>query len=250
MKVLILDIETAPNKVYVWSLWKQNVALNQIDEVGYTLCWAAKWLGERKTMFSAVWTDGKKEMLKKIYDLLSEADVVIHYNGTSFDIPILNQEFASEGWWPPAPFQQVDMYRVARGQFRLVSNKMDYVLKFCGLEGKVQHKGMPLWTGCMDGNAADQRTMRRYNEGDVTKLEGIYLFLKPWIKNHPNYGLYDDKGVFQCPNCGSTKLRKKGLRYTNVLTYQRWRCNDCGSWSQERYSNLDKEKRKNVLRGI
>ena len=44
MNILLIDIETAPNKVYTWGLWNQNVSLNQIDEVGYTLCWAATWV--------------------------------------------------------------------------------------------------------------------------------------------------------------------------------------------------------------
>ena len=70
MKILLLDIETAPNKVYTWGLWKQNIALNQIDEIGYTLSWAAKWYKDRKVMFSSIHTDEKKEMLKQVYRLL------------------------------------------------------------------------------------------------------------------------------------------------------------------------------------
>jgi len=250
MKILLIDIETAPNKVYCWGLFKQNIGLNQIVEAGYTMCWAAKWHDERKTMFSSVWDDGKKTMLKKVYALLTEADVVIHYNGKSFDIPVLNKEFLSMGWGPTAPFQQIDMYRVARGEFKLASNKMDYVLKFLGIAGKVEHKGMPLWTGCMDGDPASHRLMKRYNIGDVTKLEQMYLRLKPWIKNHPNYGLYDRSDKHMCPNCGSNNVKKRGLYRTPTLTYQRYKCRDCCTWSKDRYTNMPKEDRMNVLKGV
>ena len=34
MKILGLDIETAPNTAHVWSLWKQNIAINQIVNTG------------------------------------------------------------------------------------------------------------------------------------------------------------------------------------------------------------------------
>lgn len=219
-------------------------------EAGYTMCWAAKWHDERKTMFSAIWDNGKKQMLREVYKLLSEADVVIHYNGKNFDIPTLNKEFLSMGWGPPAPFQQIDLYRVARSQFKLASNKLDYVLRFLGLPGKIETKGMPLWTGCMNGDAPSQRLMERYNKGDVTKLEKVYLKVKPWIRNHPNYGLYkmSDKPI--CPNCGSNNLRKRGIYRTPTLTYQRHKCGDCGTWSKDRYTNMDPEQRVNVLKGV
>ena len=42
-------------------------------------------------------------MLKRIYDLIDEADVVVHYNGKSFDMPTLSKEFIGQGWSPPAP---------------------------------------------------------------------------------------------------------------------------------------------------
>jgi predicted RNA-binding Zn-ribbon protein involved in translation (DUF1610 family) len=250
MKILLLDIETAPNKVYTWGLWKQNISLNQIDEVGYTLSWAAKWYKDKHTMFSSVHKDGKKEMLKQVYALLEKADVVIHFNGTTFDIPILNQEFVAMGWTPPAPFQQIDMLRVVRASFRLTSNKLDFVLRFLGIPGKVEHKGMSLWRDCMAGCSKAWRIMERYNKGDVTKLEQVYVRLLPWIKGHPNYGLYYNRGEYVCPNCGSTHLVKKGKRFTTVFTFHRWKCKSCGTWSQERFNDMTKEHRQSIIRGV
>ncbi len=40
-KILLLDIETAPHRVYAWGLWGQDIYLDQIEAPGYTLCWAA-----------------------------------------------------------------------------------------------------------------------------------------------------------------------------------------------------------------
>ena len=53
-KILLLDIETAPNKVYTWGLWNQNIGLSQIIQEGYLLCWGAKWLGKRGVMTDAL----------------------------------------------------------------------------------------------------------------------------------------------------------------------------------------------------
>ena len=175
---------------------------------------------------------------------------MIHFNGTTFDIPILNQEFVSMGWTPPAPFQQVDMLRVVRANFRLTSNKLDFVLRFLGIPGKIEHKGMQLWRDCMTGDAAAWRVMERYNKGDVTKLEEVYTRSLPWIRGHPNYGLYSADNRPVCPYCGGHHLVKKGKRYTTVLTYRRWRCKGCGGWSQELFNDMSLEHRKNLIRSI
>ena len=43
-KILILDIETAPMRVYVWRRWKQNVYPDQVISDWFMLTWSAKWL--------------------------------------------------------------------------------------------------------------------------------------------------------------------------------------------------------------
>ena len=87
MKTLLLDLESAPNTAHVWGLFNTNVSTKQLMESSYVLCWAAKWLGSDKVIFSSVQKTDPKEMLGKIHALLDEADAVIHYNGTKFDIP-------------------------------------------------------------------------------------------------------------------------------------------------------------------
>jgi predicted RNA-binding Zn-ribbon protein involved in translation (DUF1610 family) len=250
MKILLIDIETAPNRGYFWGLFNQNISIDMIDKPGYILCWSAKWYGEKKVMFSSLWGDGKKKMLKKAYDLLEEADVVVHYNGINFDNRWFNAEFAKMGWTPPAPHQPIDLLLTTKRQFRLPSHKLEFALQYFGLGKKYKHDGWPMWEGCITGDKYYQKEMQKYNEQDVTEMEPLYVFLRPWIMNHPNHALYDSKGEYQCPNCGGTYLRKKGLRYTSVFTYQRYKCNDCGAWSQERQNNMSKEEKAVVLKGI
>lgn len=250
MKILLLDIETAPNKVWAWGLWKQNIAINQIEEPGYILSWAAKWYGNDDVMFSSVQGDGKVKMLKGIYDLVEEADVVIHYNGSHFDIPTLNQGWLSLGWAPPATVQEIDLLSVVRKRFRLPSNKLSYIAEYLKLGEKVNHKGMELWRGCMAGVPEDWAVMKAYNIQDVYLLERLYDAILPWISNHPNHGLFDDRETFICPNCGSPHVQKRGFHYTKTQMYQRYRCSACGSWSKEKTTMVIKDKRKYVLSGI
>lgn len=237
MRILHIDIETAPNKVYAWGLFKQTVAINQIEEPGYTLCFAARWHGMKKRIFKSIYHDGHEVMVKTAWDLFEEADTIVHYNGTSFDVPTLNREFILEGYVPPSDYFQVDLYRVVRGSFRFASNKLDYVAQQLGLGKKISHKGMELWRACMAGDEAAWKTMKRYNIQDVNLLEDLYLKLLPWIKTHPNHGLFVDEGdenELTCRNCGSNHIQKRGTRRTTVAHYQQYQCMECGKWQRGR----------------
>lgn len=230
MKILLLDIETAPNRAFVWGMWDQNISADQMLESGYVLCWSAKWLGERAMHFASVGKDraNERNMLKQIHALLDEADVVIHYNGIKFDIPVLNREFIKFQMAPPSPYRQVDLLQVAKRAFRFESNKLGYVSTAIGIGAKVKHRGFELWVKCMEGDAQAWRDMERYNKRDVVLLEKLYKRLRPWIAKHPNLGAYGD--AMCCPNCGSTRVQKRGEQVAQLLRYVRYQCQACATW--------------------
>ena len=171
MKILLLDIESSPNTAHVWGLWQQNVSINQLMESSYVLCYAAKWLNSDEMMFDSVQQSKPKAMLKGIHGLLDEADAVVHYNGTKFDIPTLNKEFLLHSFNPPSPYKQIDLLRVVRSNFRFPSNKLDYVAQRLNLGKKHEHEGHELWVKCMNGDKDAWKRMEKYNIQDVVLLE-------------------------------------------------------------------------------
>lgn len=192
-------------------------------------------------MFSSIHRDGNKRMLKTAHKLLDEADVIISYNGKKFDLPTLNKEFIKVGLKPPSPYKQIDLLRTARSEFRFTSNKLDYVAKFLGLEGKLQHKGHLLWKECMNGNDEAWATMEEYNKQDVSQLEEVYNILLPWIKHHPNTGLYNNTSSdAKCPTCGGTHLIRRGYSYTALSKFQRFQCKDCGAWNRDNVNLIER----------
>jgi len=227
LKILLLDIETAPNLVHTWGLYNQNVGHNQIIDSGYTLCWAAKWYKEKR-VYQASILGGMDEMLAPIHDLLEEADAVVSYNGKRFDIPTLNKEFIKHGYEPPAPYKQIDLLVTARQRFKFASNRLDYVAKFLGLGAKITHKGHDLWKECMAGNKKSMREMMEYNEHDVILLERVYDKMLPWIKGHANHSLYSQDLI--CPNCGGKHYQRRGEAISAAGAYARYQCQDCGTW--------------------
>lgn len=246
MKILLLDIETAPNNVYVWGLWDQNISTNQVVSSSYVLCWSAKWLGEKSITFDSVQKSEPSRMLWRIHKLLDEADAVVHYNGIKFDIPVLNKEFLKAKLGPPAPYKQIDLLRVCKFAFRFESNKLDYVSQALGIGEKVRHEGFELWTKCMSGDKDAWKRMEKYNRGDVRLLETLYNRLIPWIDKHPSHGAFDD--ISCCPKCGSEKFQQRGYSVTQVMKYARFHCQACGGWfrgnksvshrRQERMANI------------
>jgi hypothetical protein len=251
LKILLLDIETAPNLVHVWGLWKQNVGINQIQAAGYVMCWAAKWYGQREVFFDSVHQSKTKKMLTGIHRLIDQADAIVHFNGKSFDMPTLNKEFILHGFKPPAPYKQVDLCLVARSEFRFPSNKLEYIARALGVGGKVKHEGHELWTKCMANGHSDDiawAKMRRYNIGDVKLLEEVYEEMRPWIRQHPSHGLYDEPGIPVCTNCGSGHLQRRGYARTAVNKFARFQCVECGTWCREAISELPKEDRQMLLR--
>ena len=247
MKILHLDIETSPNIAHVWGLFKQNVSLNQLMDSSHTLCWAAKWHGQRKVIFNSVHQSKSRDMLLHIWSLLDTADAVVHYNGSRFDIPTLNKEFLLLGLDPPTPYHQIDLLKVARQRFRFPSNKLDYVAQTLGLGKKTKHVGHELWVQCMAGADKAWRTMERYNKQDVKLLEKVYKKLLPWITNHPNHALFSDTTRPTCSNCGGTRVIRKGLETTKQGIYQRYRCTKCGTPLRGRFSSISREKKESII---
>ncbi len=133
---------------------------------------------------------------------------------------------------------------------RFDRNSLPYLAEYLGVEEKEGHKEFPgfeLWSECIKGNPAAWREMKKYNIQDVTTLEQVYLKLRPWIRNHPNVGVFEEKARPVCPKCGSEHIQFRGYTVTNVGKYRKFQCNDCGGWARTRFTEYDKEKRKALV---
>lgn len=239
-RILVLDIETAPNVVHSWGLFKQNIALNQVVTPGYVLCFAAKFLGEKQVHYARVSHDPKTgqvtkksrmAMLNMARELLDEADIVVTYNGRSFDIPRINAELIENGYEPPSPFKQVDLYLALKKVSSFTSHKLAFISQKLGIGAKVGHEGHSLWVRVMKDEPAAWKKMREYNIHDVHLTEKLYNEVRPWLPSHPNLALYANVEAPVCPTCGGARLQKRGFAYTTVGVYQRYQCG-CGAWSR------------------
>ena len=239
MRIVSIDIETAPAHARVWRTGQQFVSLDQIVQPPQMLCYAARFRDRKRTEFYSEWGDGREEMVRQVHRILDEADAVLHYNGKRFDVPWLRTEMQLLGLTPPSPFAQIDLYQQTK-QFYLVSHKLQHVsTHLAKVEGKISTGGFGLWTAVEAGDPAAQRLMRRYNIRDVDVLWEVYDALEPWLKL-PNANLYvktaDGRPV--CVGCGKLEaLQRRGVERLRTGSYRRLWCNPqvggCGKWSRE-----------------
>lgn len=253
-KILIFDIETAPIIAYVWSIWEQNVGLNQIQKDWHVLSWSAKWLDEpeSKIMYmdqrNSKTVENDKPILQGIWDLLDEADIVITQNGKAFDQKKLNARFIINGFQPPSSFRHIDVKQLASKHFGFTSNKLEYMTdKINKKYKKLKHEkfsGFELWRECLKGNLAAWREMEKYNKYDVLALEELYKKIIPWDSSI-NFNVYRDQHSPICV-CGVKDFYKNGHRFTETGKFQRFRCGNCGRESMSKENMLSPEKKKSL----
>jgi hypothetical protein len=191
-KVLVLDIETAPLLSYHWGLFDQNIPLNMMQRDWFVLSWTAKWLHEDKVLYKdqrqkkglALTKD--KQLLKPLWKLMDEADIILGQNSTAFDLKKLNAKFLENGLGVPSEYKKIDTYRLAKKHFAFTSNKLEYMSKKFNKKYKKQDheefSGFRLWDECLKGNIKAWKCMEKYNNFDVLATEELFVNLAKFDK--------------------------------------------------------------------
>lgn len=171
-----------------------------------------------------------RELVKELWGIIDEADIIIGHNIDRFDLRKINARFLYHGLTLPSSYKTVDTLKVARKMFMLNSNKLDHIAKHLGIGEKVDTGGFGLWLECMAGVKSAWDLMKKYNKHDVDLTELVYKKLRPFSPNHPNLNVI--KGTtHDCPTCGSHSTQKRGFHLTKVGKYQKYQCQACSSWS-------------------
>lgn len=244
MRLLHIDIETVPSLAYIWKLGQQYVGRHQVKDEGRVVCFAWKWDRKGRSQVEEDFEGGDPRTLAiRARDLLDAADAVVHYNGTSFDMPRLRSLILEAGLHPPSPVHEIDLYRTVKRRLHFVSNSLDHVAHRLGLGRKMATGGLDLWKDVLSTDVAVRapacRKMLRYNRRDVLLQEKVYHALLPWIPRHPNVALFRDIPESDeplvaptCPACGSVHMQSRGWSRTASFSYRRYQCQDCGRWSR------------------
>lgn len=228
MRTLVLDLETSPANLLGWGLFDQNFSLAQVIDPGGVICFAAKWVGEKKMFFHSEYDEGGRAgVAKAAWDLMDEADCIAHFNGTSFDTKHLHREMLLAGLGPPSPHKPIDLMRISKANFRWLSNKLQHISEQLEIGSKLKHEGFELWTSWMAGDPRAIKLMTRYCKQDVLLTEQLFVALEQWLPKTVRPNMAIGLAGPACPGCGSSDLKKFGFYYSPTGAYQRHRCNVC-----------------------
>lgn len=223
---MFADIETSPCTGYFWRPGHRvSISHENIIRESEIICIAYKWEGEKK-VHSLQWdynnkTSRDKKMLLQFSQAYSEADEVVAHNGKNFDVKWLRTRILINGLPPLPSVRTFDTLEQYRRYFNFNSNRLEYVSRVLGFDGK-DKMSFSDWKAVMKGDAATLRKMVKYCERDVRVLEEIENVTRAHIPEKVNRRLLTECNGY-CPTC-DYKLVKYGFYDTGLNKYQNWRC--------------------------
>ena len=234
--IFAYDVECAPALAWTYDLFPKFIGIDQVVEHPRVISFAGQFEqdGVKKPLvFRSEYHHSRDEMLAKLWEMQDQADYVMGWNSQGFDDPYVMGEFSLEGLGRPAPFTPIDLMRVEKRNFRLLSRKLDYAAIRYLNDRKDGVNALHMW---LDIKAAeeggDEARLRRlwnkfakYNKKDVTLLWDIRDSFLPWIDSL-NFNNFQDDGESRlvCAKCNSPELTKRGLYRTSRSVFQVYRC--------------------------
>lgn len=185
VKRLIYDIETSPNIVFSWNIGgRQYLSIDNIIQERAIICISWKWEDDDK-VHSLSWDKGDdKKMLQKFALVINSADEIVTHNGDNFDTRWVRARCMFHGISVSSKFNSIDTLKLARKQFKLNSNKLNYIAQFLGLGSKLE-TSYNLWKEiCLNNNKEALDKMVVYCENDVILLEKVYKALRVYSPVH------------------------------------------------------------------
>ena len=223
---------------YLWGLRHQDyIPAGQVVHDSFMLCWSAQWRGEKK-IHSGLLTPTEavaqvdQRIVVDLADLIREADIVCAHNARGFDVKMLKNRLLLLGLDDIGPTQVLDTLLLARRNFRLASNRLDYLGEQLGVGRKHKTGGFDLWRSCYQGDEKALAKMLRYNRQDVVLLGNVLERMLPYLQGVPR--LMDGDGSDHnggCPWCGG-EVKRFGLYRTGASTFQKVKCIVCGKESR------------------
>ena len=234
-----------PPRILTWDLETTDL----LADFGTILCAGYKWYGKREVhvlslldfpkIFGVDPTNDSR-LVRAFYNVLAQADVWVTWYGERFDARMFNAKLMEHRLRPLPHIQHIDLWKTAKYQMKLSSNRLKNVCAYLDLPEKTPVLGK-VWRRARTGHGPSVRYVIEHCRQDVKVLEMAYERMRPWVHAHPHLGLI--AGLRDaCPHCGMEgKLRRRGVMYTKVRVYQRFQCQHCGAWSRARLREQDWE---------
>jgi DNA polymerase elongation subunit (family B) len=219
-RILIYDIETSYNIVKSWRVgYKLNLNPGDIIHERAIICVSWKWFGEDK-VYNLTWDKNQddKFLLEQFIEVLNEADMIVAHNGDNYDLKFIKTRAIYHRLSMRINYNQFDTLKVAKAKFMFNSNKLDYISKFLGANGKISTE-MKLWDDIiLHKNSEALNKMLTYCDEDVRQLEYVYNILSSWDNPRYHLGVIQGKTKQTSPITGNVNIEKVTSVTTNKGT--------------------------------
>ena len=219
-KVLIYDIETSYNIGKFWRAgYNLNINPGDIIHERAIICISYKWLGEEQ-VYNLTWDKNQcdKFLLEQFIPILDEADMIVAHNGDRYDLKFIKTRALKHNLTMLINYKQFDTLKVAKAKFMFNSNKLDYISKFLGAEGKISTE-MKLWDDIILRKCPKAMIeMLTYCEEDVRQLEIVYNALVSWENPKFHIGVMNGGTKQTSPITGNVNIEQVKQMTTNSGT--------------------------------
>jgi uncharacterized protein YprB with RNaseH-like and TPR domain len=175
-RIVILDIETTSLEADAGTL----VSAGLMSDTG-----RGEYLEARKT-------SEEKPLLSKLAKRLESYDVVVTWNGRSFDIPFLTTRLMKHELDPRPILRKphIDLADVVKSRLRLTFTYLDHVCDFFQIERKKGPMGLDvphLHVRALEGDRKATASIREHCLDDLRATRQVFLKLRPLVEQQLEY---------------------------------------------------------------
>jgi uncharacterized protein len=170
-KIVILDIETTSLEADAGVL----VGAGLMSDAG-----RGEYLEARRTL-------EEKSLLSKLSKRLESYDIMVTWNGRSFDIPFLTTRLMKYGLDPRPVLRKthIDLADVVKGRLRLTFTYLDHVCDFFEIDRKRGLMGLDvphLYVRAAEGDRKALLSIREHCLDDLRATRQVFLKLRPLLE--------------------------------------------------------------------
>jgi uncharacterized protein YprB with RNaseH-like and TPR domain len=175
-RTVILDIETTSLEADAGTI----VSAGLMSDVG------------RGEYLEAKRTSDEKALLLKLVMRLESYDVMVTWNGRSFDVPFLTTRLMKHELDPRPILRKshIDLADVVKSRLRLTFTYLDHVCDFFQIDRKKGPMGLDvphLYVRALEGDRKAAASIREHCLDDLRATRQVFLRLKPLVEQQLEY---------------------------------------------------------------
>ena len=137
-------------------------------------------------------TSEEKSLLEKLEKRLESFDVLVTWNGRSFDLPFLTTRFMKHRLDPRPILRKshIDLADVVKSRLRLTFTYLDHVCDFFQIDRKKGPMGLDvphLYVRALEGDRKALTAIREHCLDDLQATRQVFLRMKPLLEQQLEY---------------------------------------------------------------